>query len=87
MDMVKPMPANMPAPRMFFHFKSWGNAHNPKLTPIKEKRKTPKGFPTIRPAMMPILPGCKIPEYQLFSNVIQVFAKANNGRIKNATGL
>lgn len=40
-DIVKPIPAKIPAPIIFFHFKSVGNAQSPKPAPIKEKEKCP----------------------------------------------
>lgn len=33
MDMVKPIPPNIPAPKMFFHSNFLGNTQSPKVTP------------------------------------------------------
>ena len=86
-DMVKPIPPKNPAPIMFFHFKSDGITQSPKPTPINEKRKIPKGFPIVRPAMIPRLFVCSKPLCHVSPMAIHVFATANKGRIKNATGL
>jgi len=53
-DIVNPIPPNIPAPNMFFHFKSLGNLLMPKLTARKENSKIPSGFPTTRPKIIPI---------------------------------
>ena len=87
MDIVKPMPPKRPAPIIFLHLKSDGNVHSPNPAPINENRKIPKGFPIISPAMIPKLLTCVNPLSQLSPIAIQVLATANNGTIKNPTGL
>ena len=85
-DMVKPIPPNIPAPIIFDHFNSFGKTHHPKLTPRSEKRKIPNGFPTISPNKIPIELECVNPSLQFESIAIQVLATANNGRMIKATG-
>jgi len=53
MDIVKPIPPSIPAPNMCAHFKFFGRAHNPALTPIEEKSRMPRGFPITRPKIIP----------------------------------
>ena len=86
-DIVKPIPPKKPAPIIFFHFKSDGIRQSPKPAPINEKRKIPKGFPITRPAIIPRLFVCPKPRCQVSPKEMQVFATANSGRIKKATGL
>ena len=86
-DIVKPIPPNIPAPIMFPHFKSLGNAHSPKRIPSKEKSPIPNGLPTISPNKIPNEFEYVNPSCQFESMAIHVLAIANKGRIKNATGL
>jgi hypothetical protein len=86
-DIVKPIPPSSPTPISCFHFKSCGNAQSPSETVMKLERKIPSGLPTINPAKIPMLLACVKPVCQPLSMVMQVLAKANNGKIKNATGL
>ena len=86
-DIVKPIPPKKPAPTIFFHFKSDGITQSPKPTPINEKRKIPNGFPITSPAIIPKLFVWPNPVCQVSPKAMQVFATANKGRIKKATGL
>lgn len=54
-DMVKPMPPKKPAPRMFFHFRSFGKTQSPKAVPRNEKSQIPRGLPITKPEIIPIL--------------------------------
>ena len=56
-DIVKPIPPSIPAPRICAHFKLLGKAHNPALTPIEEKSKIPNGFPITKPKIIPYVLG------------------------------
>ena len=87
MDIVNPIPPNIPAPKMFFQCKPFGKMQSPKVTPKYERSPIPKGFPMINPRIIPMLLVCVKPSYQLEFIMIQVFAKANNGKIIKATGL
>ena len=86
-DIVNPMPPKNPAPSMFFHFKSLGKVQSPNPTPINEKSQIPIGFPKINPTRIPMLLECVNPLPQSFPKAMLVLAKANNGKMKNATGL
>ena len=86
-NIVNPMPARSPTPKTCFHLISASNAHRPIETVVRLKRKIPIGLPKISPAKIPILFVCVKPVSQPLSMLIQVLANANNGRIKNATGL
>ena len=85
--MVKPIPPKIPAPTIFFHFKSVGKVQSPKPTPINDKCHIPSGFPITSPASIPRLFESPKPLYQLLVSTIPVLAIANKGRIKKATGL
>ena len=84
---MKPIPPSIPAPRILLHFKSLGNVQIPKLTARNENNQIPNGFPTTRPNIIPIVFGWFNPSCQSELMAIHVLAMANNGRIKNATGL
>ena len=86
MDIVNPIPPNIPAPKMFFQCNPFGKMQIPKVTPKYERNPIPNGFPIINPRIIPILLLCDKPSYQLVFIIIQVFAKANKGKIKKATG-
>ena len=86
-DIVKPIPPKNPVPVNVFHLMPEGNLQRPMATPVKEKRLIPKGFPINKPAIIPMLLECDNAENISPDNAIQVFAIANKGRIKNATGL
>ncbi len=87
MDMVKPIPPNIPAPIMSFQRNSLGKEQMPRLTAKNENNQIPKGFPITKPAIIPTelefnRPSCQSPVIG-----IPVLAIANKGRIKKATGL
>ena len=54
-DIVKPIPAKSPTPKIDFQFKSDGSLQSPKVTAKSAKIKIPKGLPTIRPSAIPKL--------------------------------
>ena len=87
MDIVKPIPANKPAPNTNFQFISGGRLQMPDFTAIKLMMIIPIGLPIINPVKIPIPNGsdkvCCHPG--LISTA--VLANANKGRIINATGL
>ena len=56
-DIVNPIPPSIPAPTILLHFKSRGNEHIPKLTAANENNQIPKGLPTTRPNIIPIVFG------------------------------
>lgn len=87
MDIVNPIPANVPTPKMCFQFKSLGIVHKLSLVDRYVNNKIPKGLPSTSPKNIPKLYFSKImDERLLFKNII-VLAKAKIGNIKNATGL
>ena len=86
-DIVKPIPAKKPTPRICFHLRSPGKTHKRNATAIKENSKIPSGLPITSPDIIPILFMCDKPCIQSPLSTIHVLASANNGRIKNATGL
>ena len=53
-DIVKPMPPKMPAPKICRHFRSGGKWHRPLATAAKQSKVTPSGLPRTSPAKMPI---------------------------------
>ena len=55
MDIVNPMPAKSPTPKIDFQFKSDGSLQSPKVTAKSAKRKIPKGLPIISPSAIPKL--------------------------------
>ena len=87
MDMVKPIPAKKPIPKISFHFKSVGSEQIPRETAMKLNKKTPRGFPIINPAKMPMLPGSARPVFHPALKTIAVLANAKRGRIIKETGL
>ncbi|MNE69492.1 hypothetical protein D3C80_1652190 [compost metagenome] len=52
-DIVKPIPPSIPAPKICAHFKFLGSTHKPEVTPTDEKSKIPSGLPTTRPRIIP----------------------------------
>ncbi|MNG12215.1 hypothetical protein D3C84_958130 [compost metagenome] len=86
-DIVKPIPPSIPAPNMWGHFNFFGKVQKPEFTPIKEKSKIPKGFPITNPKTIPNVFVWSKPSCQSGSMAMHVFAMANNGKIRNATGL
>lgn len=87
MDIVNPMPAKSPTPKIDFQFRSVGSLQSPNETAKNVKRKIPNGLPTISPSAIPKL---------LFSvkvwamsplKTMAVFANAKMGKIIKATGL
>ncbi len=87
MDMVNPMPASSPNPKICFQFASDGSDAIPDFTAIQEKRVTPIGLPTTRPKIIPKPSGLVRPAIIWLSKRIFVFASANTGIIKKFTGL
>ena len=86
-DIVKPIPAKSPTPKIDFQFKSDGSLQSPKVTAKSAKRKIPKGLPTIRPSAIPkLLFSVNVCEMSPLKT-IAVLANANIGKIIKATGL
>ena len=86
-DIVNPIPAKSPTPKIDFQFRSVGSLQSPNVTAKNVKIKIPKGLPTISPSAIPKL---------LFSinvcamsplKTIAVLANAKMGNMINATGL
>src|SRR5260221_12506281 len=86
MDMVKPIPPRSPTPIRCFHFSSDGKVPIPKITAVKPKKKIPNGLPIVRAVTIPRLRGWLNEVCQSLLIMIHVLAKANSGKIKNATG-
>ena len=55
MDIVNPMPAKSPTPKIDFQFRSVGSLQSPNETAKNVKRKIPNGLPTISPSAIPKL--------------------------------
>ena len=87
MDMVKPMPAKKPTPKIPFQLISLGSFAIRNKIAAKLKRIMPIGFPTIKPKAIPILYGSENMLVTSELNTIAVLAKVNRGKMKNATGL
>ena len=86
-DIVNPIPANNPTLKIDFQFKSVGSLLKPNRTARNVATKIPTGLPTINPSAMPRLLGLVNVSMMFPLNKIAVLAKANMGRIINATGL
>ena len=86
-DIVNPMPARKPIPKICFHCKSRGSLQIPAETVTKLKSIMPNGLPIIKPAKIPMLLESANPDVQELPNTIAVFARAKIGRITSATGL
>lgn len=86
-DIVKPIPPSIPAPKIFLHLRSFGNLQIPKVTAKYEKNQIPKGFPKTKPKIIPIEFSCDNPSCQSELMAMQVLATANKGRMIKATGL
>lgn len=54
-DIVNPIPAKSPTPKIDFQFRSAGSLQTPKVTAKNESKKIPKGLPIINPSAMPKL--------------------------------
>ena len=87
MDMVKPMPANKPAPIICRQEVLAGSIPHLSCTVIKEAVNMPKGLPINKPAMMPQLRVVLIVAKISAGRTIAVLAKANIGMIRKFTGL
>ena len=85
--MVKPMPANTPAPDNCNQFTSSGSLANFNLTAIKHNNKIPNGFPIKRPEIIPRLLFAINVSDKFPLKIIPVLAKAKIGTIIKATGL
>lgn len=86
-DIVNPIPPSIPAPITYDHFRSFGSVQTPNVTPKRANKVIPNGFPTTKPIIIPNALGWLNPSCQSELIAIHVLAKANNGKIKNATGL
>lgn len=86
-DMVKPIPAKKPTPKMDFQFKSVGSLQSPNATAKNVNKKIPKGLPIINPSAIPkLLCSVKICA-MLPLKTMAVLAKAKIGKMIKATGL
>ena len=86
-DIVNPIPAKRPTPKIDFQFRSVGNLQRPNVTAKKVKINIPNGLPTISPSAMPKLLFSVIVCDMSPLKTIAVFAKAKIGKMINATGL
>ncbi len=87
MDIVKPIPPSIPAPKIVDHFKSRGKVQIPKLTARNENNQIPNGLPITNQAMIPMVFDCVKPSCQFGFIAMHVLAIANKGKMKKATGL
>ena len=55
-DMVKPIPAKNPTPKILLHYMSEGNFASFSFTPMYDMIIIPNGFPITSPAIIPKLP-------------------------------
>ena len=86
-DIVNPIPAKSPTPKIDFQFRSVGSLHSPKVTAKNVKIKIPKGLPIISPSEIPkLLFSVSVCEMSPLKR-IAVFANAKIGKMINATGL
>ena len=86
-DIVNPIPAKSPTPKIAFQFKSVGSLQIPNVTAKNVNRKIPKGLPTISPSAIPkLLFSVKVCD--MFPlKTMAVLANAKMGSMINATGL
>ena len=85
-DIVKPIPARIPAPAICLKFRSEGKFPSPDFIAMKLKIRIPAGFPKDNPAMIPRLFEENISLYHPEEKIIPVFARANKGSTMNDTG-
>ena len=86
-DIVKPMPAKSPTPKILFQLRSVGSLQSPKVTTKSVNRKIPNGLPTISPTAIPkLLFSVKVCAMSPLK-AMAVFANAKMGKMINATGL
>ena len=86
-DIVKPIPAKSPTPKIDFQLRSVGSLQSPKVTAKNVKAKMPKGLPTINPTAMPkLLFSANVWEMSPLKTMA-VLANAKMGKMINATGL
>src|SRR5258708_7729066 len=86
-DMVNPMPANIPKAKMFFIFNVCGSKHQPRVSPIQENRKMPSGLPSVNPRITPRLLNEVGSSMKVEGTVMAVFANAKSGRTTHSTRL
>lgn len=86
-DIVKPIPPKNPAPKIVLQFKSFGNVQRLNEIPKNENKTIPKGLPITNPKIIPRLTLSKTFVCQSAAIGKAVFAKANIGSMKKATGL
>ena len=87
MDMVKPIPANIPAPVICFIEMPVGKLPRLNLISKKQNKTMPIGLPINRPMIIPRLLFVVKSFTQPSESIKQVLAKAKMGRIIKATGL
>lgn len=86
-DIVNPIPAKSPTPKIDFQLRSVGSLQSPKVTAKNDSRKMPKGLPTMSPNAIPILLFSVNVCAMLPLKIMAVLANANIGKMINATGL
>ena len=86
MLMVNPMPASKLTPAMCFQVKPLGNFAMPMKTARLLNNIMPIGFPATSPVIIPVPMLVDNPEIQWCLKTMQVLAKANNGKMRKATG-
>src|SRR5690606_41176485 len=86
-DIVNPIPAKKPTPKICPHDEPSGKELILNLVQIYDTNNIPTGFPRSKPNAIPKLRSDIKPETIVDSNVIFVFANANNGIIIKFTGL
>ena len=86
-DMVKPMPANKPAPKRCRHEVWAGRVPHLSCTVIKEAANIPRGLPINKPAMMPQLSVVLILAVMCSGKTMAVLASAKIGMMKKFTGV
>jgi hypothetical protein len=87
MDIVKPIPPRSQIPIIYFHFSPDERVPMPSHTASNENITIPTGFPSTRPAMIPMLFDVAKLVSQPAPRIMQVLASAKTGSMKNATGL
>ena len=86
-DMVKPIPAVKPAPKISFKLIFPGSEHHLYFTAIHEAAVIPNGFPISKPKPTPKPTVENNPETLSRDKTMAVLANAKTGRIKKFTGM
>lgn len=86
MDMVNPIPARSPTPRIWRQVLPSGKELNFNFVQIYDVNRIPTGFPISSPKVIPKPNGAVNPASISFSSVILVLAKAKSGIMIKLTG-